>query len=117
MYSLIYTRVRCCRTDPGQTELLDEFTSPRSECETDVQEDIVGIRGATFTWSEDGTTEQQNDSDTIRSFRLKISDELKFENGSVNLILGPTGSGKTALLLALLGMLVICLPRPVGHVG
>ena len=38
-----------------------------------------------------------------RVFRLLIEDELTFKRGSVNLVLGPTGSGKTSMLMALLG--------------
>ncbi|KAF9469452.1 P-loop containing nucleoside triphosphate hydrolase protein [Collybia nuda] len=38
-----------------------------------------------------------------RRFRLHIDEELIFRKGSINLIVGPTGSGKTSLLMALLG--------------
>lgn len=60
---------------------------------------VIGIRDATFTW----------DSDTDRTmtprhrFSLKVTEELKFKRGAINLILGPTGSGKTSLLMSLLG--------------
>lgn len=37
------------------------------------------------------------------SFRLRVEDSLVFARGKVNLIVGPTGSGKTSLLMALLG--------------
>lgn len=40
----------------------------------------------------------------MRKFFLSISDEVLFHRNCINLIVGPTGSGKTALLLALLGM-------------
>ena len=62
----------------------------------------MGIRDTTFAWSEHGL-ESPETTPTTRSFRLRI-DEVTFEQGSVNLVIGPTGSGKTALLLALLGM-------------
>ena len=62
----------------------------------------MGIRATTFTWSEQ--SREPVVSGNTRSFALRI-DELTFEEGSINLIVGPTGSGKTALLWALLGML------------
>ncbi|KAE9407796.1 hypothetical protein BT96DRAFT_986429 [Gymnopus androsaceus JB14] len=39
----------------------------------------------------------------IRKFFLTIIDKVLFHRNSINLIIGPTGSGKTAMLLALLG--------------
>jgi ABC-type uncharacterized transport system fused permease/ATPase subunit len=36
-------------------------------------------------------------------YRLRIDDTLVFTRGGFNLIVGPTGSGKTSLLMALLG--------------
>ena len=38
-----------------------------------------------------------------RVFVLNIDDEVFFRRGKVNLIVGPTGAGKTSLLMALLG--------------
>lgn len=34
---------------------------------------------------------------------LGIEDEVFFQRGKINLIIGPTGAGKTSLLMALLG--------------
>ncbi len=34
---------------------------------------------------------------------LRIEDEVIFQRGKLNLIVGPTGAGKTSLLMALLG--------------
>ncbi len=34
---------------------------------------------------------------------LSIDDEVFFHSGKINLIIGPTGAGKTSLLMALLG--------------
>jgi ABC-type iron transport system FetAB ATPase subunit len=65
-----------------------------------VPADAFGFRAATFTWS-------TNPSGTLtpsrRNFRLRLEDELLFKRGGFNLIIGPTGSGKTSLLMALLG--------------
>lgn len=38
-----------------------------------------------------------------RNFTLQIRGDLRFQQGGINLIVGPTGSGKTSILLALLG--------------
>ena len=34
---------------------------------------------------------------------LRVNEEVLFKRGCINLIVGPTGSGKTSLLMALLG--------------
>ncbi|THV04763.1 P-loop containing nucleoside triphosphate hydrolase protein [Dendrothele bispora CBS 962.96] len=64
--------------------------------------DKIGFRNATFSWSKDSADGTLTPSK--RQFLLKI-DELFFQRGCINLILGPTGSGKTSLLLALLSEL------------
>lgn len=92
----------------SQTELLDEFSakdnSVAAPCirQEDVSFDVIGFRNATFTWtaSEGGS---QTPNARKRVFRLAIDDELTFKRGCINLILGPTGSGKTSMLMALLG--------------
>lgn len=87
-----------------QTELLDAFSEKKEDYALDIQphhlSEDIGFNRATFAWS--------NDSDgsvtpSKRSFLLKIDDELKFKRGGINLVIGPTGSGKTSLLMALLG--------------
>ena len=54
--------------------------------------DVIGFRDAIFSWSKDATS----------TFKLRIAGELFFKPG-INLITGPTGSGKSSLLMALLG--------------
>ncbi|KAJ7293178.1 hypothetical protein C8J57DRAFT_1703993 [Mycena rebaudengoi] len=87
-----------------KTELLDEFTEKGSgeqlfePPESAASE--IGFRDATFAWS--------NDTDgsltpSRRKFMLKIEGEVLFKRGAINLVVGPTGSGKTSLLMALLG--------------
>ncbi|EED85726.1 predicted protein [Postia placenta Mad-698-R] len=89
------------------TELLDEFEEQQeahasaSMLKNDVPSDVIGFRDATFTW----TAEDSLSSSTGppgRNFTLRIKDELVFKQGRINLIIGPTGSGKTSLLMALL---------------
>ncbi|KAJ9603977.1 Transporter of the ATP-binding cassette (ABC) [Cladophialophora chaetospira] len=55
----------------------------------------IALENATLTW---GTTNE----DATEAFRL-INVSAEFDIGQLNVIAGPTGSGKTSLLLALLG--------------
>ncbi|EMD41580.1 hypothetical protein CERSUDRAFT_110129 [Gelatoporia subvermispora B] len=89
-----------------KTELLDEFAAIK-EGESfvpaaEVIPGTIGIRQSAFTWA--------NESDGAltpgpprRKFTLRVEEELTFKRGHFNLIVGPTGSGKTSLLMALLG--------------
>ncbi|KZO92652.1 hypothetical protein CALVIDRAFT_601298 [Calocera viscosa TUFC12733] len=61
--------------------------------------DVVGFHNATFTWNRAGFDPLRSGQ---RNFRLHI-DALVFKNGEVNVIVGPTGCGKTSILMALLG--------------
>ncbi|OSD00626.1 P-loop containing nucleoside triphosphate hydrolase protein [Trametes coccinea BRFM310] len=93
------------------TELIDEFERARegesAEIWTNtVPEDrkgVIGIRHASFTWSKDGVPSQTPGGTRRRAFVLTIEDELIFQRGKINLIIGATGAGKTSLLMALLG--------------
>lgn len=58
----------------------------------------IGFENATFTW---GGKESQPGKESA-AFQL-IDVDLKFHVGKLNVIAGPTGSGKTSLLMALLG--------------
>jgi ABC-type uncharacterized transport system fused permease/ATPase subunit len=60
----------------------------------------IGFHNATFTWSND--TEGGTVTPSRRRFQLRIEDEVVFRKGCINLIVGPTGSGKTSMLMALL---------------
>ncbi|KAI0782766.1 hypothetical protein C8Q75DRAFT_885975 [Abortiporus biennis] len=104
------------------SELLDEYANGSSESpatapavlDLSVGDDSnlspseelpIGIRASAFTW----TIEDADEGSTAtvgthsRKFKLKIEDEVFFKKGCINLIVGPTGSGKTSLLMALLG--------------
>ncbi|OCH87049.1 hypothetical protein OBBRIDRAFT_796585 [Obba rivulosa] len=87
-----------------KTEVLDRFASGNIEptAPVEVAPEVIGIKEARFTWAND------NDGASTpgcqrRKFSLRIEDELIFKRGHINLILGPTGSGKTSILMALLG--------------
>ncbi|KAH8835448.1 hypothetical protein DL96DRAFT_1730898 [Flagelloscypha sp. PMI_526] len=102
------------------TELLDSFTEKEEslqlfEPSVEAQQQI-GFRNSSFTWSADADGSL---TPSKRKFVLRIDDELLFEKGKINLIIGPTGdyfqhtplsnliwqtgSGKTSILMALLG--------------
>ncbi|KAF7368881.1 ATP-binding cassette transporter [Mycena venus] len=83
------------------TELLDSFTSKDITVLDEPTSELIGFRDAMFTWSND----EQIDgalTPSSRRFILKIEGELFFKPG-FNIVVGPTGSGKTSLLMALLG--------------
>ena len=76
-------------------------------------EPIIGFDSATFTWGgKDALTQDGN-----MAFRM-IDMNIKFKVGQLNVIAGPTGSGKTSLLMALLGEMTLLHGRvylPGGH--
>ncbi|KAJ7214037.1 P-loop containing nucleoside triphosphate hydrolase protein [Mycena pura] len=86
-----------------KTELLDAFDAKEAPvlfAPDPAEDERIGFRNATFTWSKetDGSLTRSH-----RQFTLKIDGEVLFERGRINLVIGPTGSGKTSLLMALLG--------------
>ncbi|KAI9434147.1 hypothetical protein H4582DRAFT_2112597 [Lactarius indigo] len=90
------------------TELLDEFADAEKGSErvmlTDASQfdqEVIGFQNASFTWSNDHADGTLTPS--RRRFTLRVQGELLFKRGCFNLIIGPTGSGKTSLLMALLG--------------
>ncbi|CCO37550.1 ATP-binding cassette transporter abc4 Short=ABC transporter abc4 [Rhizoctonia solani AG-1 IB] len=86
-----------------QTELLDTYTEkdvPGIVEPNPPASDAIGFRNATFTWARQvpGTP-----TPSRRNFRLHIDEQLLFRRGKINMVIGPTGCGKTSLLMALLG--------------
>ena len=65
-------------------------------------EPIIGFKKATLTWG--GKDARGLDGQT--AFRM-IDIDLRFLVGQLNIIVGPTGSGKTSLLMALLGEMTL----------
>ncbi|KAF7978858.1 hypothetical protein HWV62_44329 [Athelia sp. TMB] len=89
-----------------KTELLDSFTEKINDEtigfiaeEARMDSDLIGFRDAVFSWSDSSTGTV---TPSRRQFTLRIADELLFNPG-INLVIGPTGSGKSSLLMALLG--------------
>ncbi|KAF7792450.1 hypothetical protein EIP86_003487 [Pleurotus ostreatoroseus] len=65
----------------------------------------IGLRAVTISWDRLNMV-APNDIASAQSennFKLHIPDEVIFKPGRINLIVGRTGSGKTAMLMALLG--------------
>ncbi|KAI0633973.1 P-loop containing nucleoside triphosphate hydrolase protein [Trametes polyzona] len=100
------------------TELLDTYTNDASpshpQCHSaiireDEEESVIGIRHASFTWSRDDAPTGVPDGTHKRAVLLNVEDEVIFQPGKINLIVGPTGAGKTSLLMALLGEMH-CIP-------
>lgn len=60
---------------------------------------IIGFKEGTFSWA--GRDEKVSETGAL-AFRL-MDLNIKFEIGRLNVVAGPTGSGKTSLLMALLG--------------
>ncbi|KAH8986103.1 hypothetical protein EDB92DRAFT_1949382 [Lactarius akahatsu] len=89
-------------------ELLDQFADAGKGSErvmltdaTHFDRDVIGFQSASFTWSNDDAEGTLTPS--RRRFTLRVQGKLLFKRGCFNLIIGPTGSGKTSLLMALLG--------------
>ncbi|KAF8671537.1 P-loop containing nucleoside triphosphate hydrolase protein [Rhizoctonia solani] len=85
------------------SELLDAYarnTVGTSVESTGPHSSAIGFHNATFTWTKRPTLASTS---STRNFKLVIDQELLFHRGKINMIVGPTGCGKTSLLLALLG--------------
>jgi ABC-type multidrug transport system fused ATPase/permease subunit len=59
----------------------------------------IGFKDGSFSW---GSKDEKVDEDGTPAFRL-MDLNIKFAIGKLNIIAGPTGSGKTSMLMALLG--------------
>ncbi|KAI0009038.1 P-loop containing nucleoside triphosphate hydrolase protein, partial [Xylariaceae sp. FL0662B] len=63
---------------------------------------VIGFRNATFIWGGKDTVA----ADGSMAFRL-LDLDIDFKIGKLNIIAGPTGSGKTSMLMALLGEMTL----------
>jgi ABC-type multidrug transport system fused ATPase/permease subunit len=98
------------------TELLDGFAAQESGIAaidaSAAHAGDIGVSAASFAWSAadvssasvtPGTPGGLQTPSGKGRFRLRIEDEVVFHKGAINLIVGPTGSGKSSFLMALLG--------------
>ncbi|KAJ7642966.1 P-loop containing nucleoside triphosphate hydrolase protein [Mycena polygramma] len=84
------------------TELLDSFNdTPDGDFAHESSSELVGFRNVMFTWTSPDPTNARI-TPSRSPFVLKIEGEVFFRQG-FHLVVGPTGSGKTSLLMALLG--------------
>ncbi|KAG8908974.1 hypothetical protein FRB99_000077 [Tulasnella sp. 403] len=93
----------------NETELLDQYARPDTELPVNMlppwaDPQAIGFRNATFAWR---TTSPVSPGGIMtpsrRNFHLRLEGDLWFKKGKLNIIVGPTGCGKTSLLMALLG--------------
>ena len=85
--------------------MLDCYVDKHSQTVTnsfDIHASDIGFGAAQFTWSADSAL---NMASTEQRFKLRVMEDVVFKSGGFNLIVGPTGSGKTSMLMALLGEL------------
>ena len=80
-----------------QAELLDEFTEQSQLSASQDPVHDIGFGAADFTWS------AEISDNSAEQFRLHIEEDVRFKEGGFNLIVGPTGCGKTSMLMAMLG--------------
>lgn len=79
------------------SELLSTYTDPPSNPPLPLHPDAVEVAHSAFTWSPAPPSGSQ------RTFALRVPGTVIFQRGALNIITGPTGAGKTSMLLALLG--------------
>ncbi|KAF7983353.1 hypothetical protein HWV62_22327 [Athelia sp. TMB] len=98
----------------NETELLDEFSNMDSNDlveagDVSVDRQEIGFKDAIFSWTEacDGTL-----TPSRRDFSLHLEGNVFFQRGALHMVIGPTGSGKTSLLMALLGEMHFVRPGP-----
>ncbi|KAJ7801107.1 hypothetical protein B0H14DRAFT_2386708, partial [Mycena olivaceomarginata] len=92
-------------------ELLDTFTLKEDleiTAPNEPASNLIGFRDTTFAWSSDEADGTLTPSS--RRFQLKIEGKLLFKPRCINLVLGPTGLGKTSLLMGLLGKMHLVSP-------
>ncbi|KAH9829649.1 uncharacterized protein C8Q71DRAFT_887891 [Rhodofomes roseus] len=91
-----------------KTELLDDFVDAPENNQSSLalsssgDENLIGVRNAAFTWTQDDSVAPASGLGR-RHFKLRVDGDVLFKRGCVNLVVGPTGAGKTSLLMAILG--------------
>ncbi|AET41687.1 uncharacterized protein Ecym_8418 [Eremothecium cymbalariae DBVPG len=88
---IVFSLVQCSVSLRRIQNFLDQDETPKYRQLT-VKKDRLGFSNATIGWDHDSATD----------FKLKNLN-IDFKIGKLNVIVGPTGSGKTSLLMGLLG--------------
>ncbi|KAG8532159.1 uncharacterized protein KY384_003799 [Bacidia gigantensis] len=83
-----------------ETEKYDQLCPP--ERDRNEHDPRIGFDNATLSWG----SKDNGGSDGHTAFRM-IDIEVHFRVGQLNIIAGPTGSGKTSMLMALLGEMTL----------
>ena len=84
---------------------------------------MLGLAHTTFTWATDPSASDPHTPAATegaprrRRFALRVEEPVIFQRGKINLVVGPTGSGKTSLLMALLGEMHAVPQGPEALVG
>lgn len=84
-----------CEEETEKYNILSTSTTPGTPPK-------IALENATLTWGTPKKEPHGDASDNGEAFRL-INMNVSFHVGKLNIIAGPTGSGKTSLLMALLG--------------
>lgn len=82
-----------------QTDLLDRFEPSKNDStiqalSADYDSEAIGFRNAAFSWKDENISAAETPSSSRRSFQLRIDGDLFFRRGKINLIIGPTASGR-----------------------
>lgn len=100
--STVYVSVKRVQDFLQEEEVPDWVSSLKAPADPQEVDPSVAIERATFRWHSSETTKKQDAEEENDVFELSNID-IHFPVGKLSLIIGPTGSGKTAMLLALLG--------------
>ncbi|KAI9746517.1 MAG: ABC transporter 7 [Claussenomyces sp. TS43310] len=84
-------------------EETEKYEQLRHENVDEEGNETIGFKGGCFSW---GSKTEQVDEESAAAFRL-MDINVKFKVGGLNIIAGPTGSGKTSVLMALLGEMTL----------
>ncbi|KAL9101333.1 MAG: hypothetical protein Q9163_003401 [Psora crenata] len=82
-----------------ETEKYEQLSHERGDGDPEV---VIGFDNATLTWG----SKDARSADAQKAFHM-IDLDVRFMIGRLNIVAGPTGSGKTSLLMALLGEMTL----------
>ena len=82
-------------------EETEKYSQLRQQSPDDNGQSIIGLRHATCTWGGRAATDRNKSAFTL------VDMDVTFRTGQLNIIAGPTGCGKTSLLMALLGEMTL----------